>query len=730
MELLTNGSNVLLILAGFGLLIFVHELGHFLAARWAGIRCESFAVGMGPPLVAWRRGIGLRAGSTDPATIARHGKPAMEMTDEELARNGIGETEWSLRVFPLGGFVRMLGQDDLDPGKVSGAQRSYQRAPLGRRMVVVSAGVIANLLLAITLFMVAFMAGVKFEAPVVGAVLPGSPAAGAKAEGGAADGLRPGDAVLAIDGQRVDTFADIQIAGAMARPGQALAFRVLRTGEDGRAGEVSLQVTPELDRAAGLYAIGIAPALSGAIGSVGDEERATFDEVMQRAGLSPERDASGAADPLRTLLTVRVGRAADGAAHDLHLAQRWMDGPQDGPPPAVASAALDRAATESKGEPFLTTWRTASGKVVERPLTPAPRYQELREAVTGGGSDLGLLGFVPLLRIERPADGSPNAAILRPGDVILRAGAVQGPRMAQLRAELAARAGGTVEMLVLRDGKDVPVTATVGSNGLLGVQIVAALDLPVTASPVAAVAAPDGAARPTPAAALGLLPRTRIESIDGRPVTDWASMRAALVDATREAAARGESVPVPVVAAAPTPGHERIEGALTVTADDARAMQSLGWSSPVPAVVFEPLMTTLTAHGNPLTAVSMGFHQTKTMVVMTYLTLDRIARGSVSVDQLRGPVGIVHLGARVVDRGAMYLLFFLAMISVNLAVLNFLPLPIVDGGLFLYLLYERFTGRPPSVRFQNAATTVGLLFLGTLFLFTFYNDVMRIFTGT
>jgi regulator of sigma E protease len=99
------------------------------------------------------------------------------------------------------------------------------------------------------------------------------------------------------------------------------------------------------------------------------------------------------------------------------------------------------------------------------------------------------------------------------------------------------------------------------------------------------------------------------------------------------------------------------------------------------------------------------------------------------VEQLRGPVGIVHLGARVVDRGAMYLVFFLAMISVNLAVLNFLPLPIVDGGLFLYLVYEQLAGRAPSLRFQNAATMVGLLLLGTLFLFTFYNDVMRIFTG-
>ena len=180
---------------------------------------------------------------------------------------------------------------------------------------------------------------------------------------------------------------------------------------------------------------------------------------------------------------------------------------------------------------------------------------------------------------------------------------------------------------------------------------------------------------------------------------------------------------------APTAGREPLEGTLALPADDVRAIHALGWRSPVPGAVFDPLMTTLTAHGNPLTAVSMGFHQTRTLVTMTYLTIDRIVRGSVGVDQLRGPVGIVHLGARVVDRGAMYLVFFLAMISVNLAVLNFLPLPIVDGGLFLYLLWERLTGRPPSLRFQNAATVVGLVFLGALFVFTFYNDVTRIVTG-
>jgi regulator of sigma E protease len=66
---------------------------------------------------------------------------------------------------------------------------------------------------------------------------------------------------------------------------------------------------------------------------------------------------------------------------------------------------------------------------------------------------------------------------------------------------------------------------------------------------------------------------------------------------------------------------------------------------------------------------------------------------------------------------------------VNLAVLNFLPLPIVDGGLFLYLIYEKFKGRPPSIAFQNAAALLGLMIIGTIFVVTFYNDVMRLVLG-
>jgi regulator of sigma E protease len=99
--------------------------------------------------------------------------------------------------------------------------------------------------------------------------------------------------------------------------------------------------------------------------------------------------------------------------------------------------------------------------------------------------------------------------------------------------------------------------------------------------------------------------------------------------------------------------------------------------------------------------------------------------GSVSPDQLMGPIGIFTNGAKIAFKGWDWLLWFLAMISANLAVVNFLPIPIVDGGLFTFLILEKIQGKPLSPRAQTIAQYVGLAFLAGVFLFVTYHDILR-----
>ncbi len=114
-------------------------------------------------------------------------------------------------------------------------------------------------------------------------------------------------------------------------------------------------------------------------------------------------------------------------------------------------------------------------------------------------------------------------------------------------------------------------------------------------------------------------------------------------------------------------------------------------------------------------------------MVLTYLTFQRLVQGTVSPKELRGPVGITHIGSQYAAQGFVYLLFFLALISANLAVINFLPIPIVDGGLFVMLIYEAITRRPVPIIVQNVATAIGLALILTAFIFVTVQDIGRLF---
>ncbi|MHC4217719.1 MAG: site-2 protease family protein [Planctomycetota bacterium] len=710
--MLDNLANFALIIVGFGALIFFHELGHFLAAKWAGIRTEVFAVGMGTPVISWRKGIGAAWGSTHRKVVDKTGKSARELSLDELEREGIGATEYSLRWLPIGGFVKMLGQDDIDPGAVSDEPGSYNTCPIGKRMVVVSAGVVANVILAVVLFIWAFLAGVRSEMPVVGDVVPSMPAATARAVnadvlGVSVDGLRPGDLVTHINGKPARTFVDVKIATAMGKPDEFIALRVERRG---LAEPLEFLIEPTKDSTTGLLGIGIRPGRSNRL--YADDGAAVVQALLEEIGLAECGLESG-------MMLVSAGGSLITTYEQLQEQVDRFDGE---PVPSVWTAV------DESGQ--------ATGDEIACDLPVSPSFEILRYAApiadVEQNVEVGLLGLTPLIEIKDVMEGRrDNRDVLAAGDVILRAASIDGPRMAQLLAELVRRKGGEIDLVVLRDGAEKSVTATINRKGKLNIGIGLAWSLPLIAEPMERLGTPRGpdgesGTIASPVAGLDLMGRTRIEAVGETPVTDWRTFREALRIETRAAAEAGAGADVSLTVIHPTPDGDRETMPLALSADDVRSLHALPWNSDLVSAAFEPVYTVLTAGGNPLRAAAMGFQETHKAIVMTYLTLDRLIRGTVGVEQIRGPVGIVDIGTQFADRGVTYLVFFLGIISVNLAVINFLPIPIVDGGLFLFLVYEKLRGRPPSLAFQNAATIIGVTLIATVLLVVTWNDLVRL----
>jgi regulator of sigma E protease len=231
----------------------------------------------------------------------------------------------------------------------------------------------------------------------------------------------------------------------------------------------------------------------------------------------------------------------------------------------------------------------------------------------------------------------------------------------------------------------------------------------------------------TPAAReLVAVPGTRIEAVDGRPVSNFAELREALCDATRGAAEAGE--PAAVAMTLRVPGEESArELRWSLDAGSLDRLHRLEWSGDAGLALFPYELVTLRAD-DPVEAIGMGLVETKRMVVTTYITFARLFQGTVKIEHLKGPVGIAQLGSRVAERGLIWLLFFMGLISINLAVINFLPLPIVDGGHFVFLLYEQVRGRPVPATIRNAVTLAGLVLIVLLFLLITYRDVMNLFS--
>jgi regulator of sigma E protease len=191
------------------IVVFFHELGHFLVARWRGVKIVAFSIGFGPEIIGFND---------------RYG------------------TRWKIAAVPLGGYVKFFGDDNAasvpDHEAAAGMSEeekkgSFVHKPVGSRAAVVAAGPIANFILAIAIFAGIFMTvGKQTTSARVDAVQPGSAAQVA--------GFKPGDLVLSIDGEAIDSFADMQRVVSVSA-GEPLKVEVERGGV-----HVTLKATPQL----------------------------------------------------------------------------------------------------------------------------------------------------------------------------------------------------------------------------------------------------------------------------------------------------------------------------------------------------------------------------------------------------------------------------------------------------------------------------------------------------
>jgi regulator of sigma E protease len=217
--------------------------------------------------------------------------------------------------------------------------------------------------------------------------------------------------------------------------------------------------------------------------------------------------------------------------------------------------------------------------------------------------------------------------------------------------------------------------------------------------------------------------------VNGATVHTFEDVRREVCAATRRALDAGEGAAVTLRLALPALGPAGLtpeeDVALPLARADLEAVHALGWSADHVLLPFDLARFTDRA-GDPWHALAKGVAKTHSVVLLTYVTFLRLFQGTVPVDQLHGPVGITHIGSQVAAEGFIYLVFFLGLISANLAVINFLPLPIVDGGHMVFLLIEGVTRRPVSAGVQNAAIVAGLLLVGTVFVVVTFNDLVRL----
>lgn len=658
--------NIAKVALGLGFVIFVHELGHFLLAKWNGVKVEKFSIGFGRTIFGFTR----------------------------------GETEYVLAAIPLGGFVKMLGEGGEagegppDPEAASDP-RAFNNKSIGARMAIISAGVVMNLILGFACFAYIFGQEREVTAAKVGSVLAGSPAFEA--------GLRPGDEIVAIDGRRDVGFKDLMVAVNLSSRGQVIEFGVDRPGEDR---ELTIPIEPRREASADRPTIGVRPAYSL---DVGDDQ-----------------PTPGATEP------IALPWPADKRAEILTIEAAAPAGESPAPVSSYEDFRRLSARHRDKAIDLVLRPRTFAGKEV-----PGLDGTVTATAPPSRFVDFGLRfapGPITAIRKGSPAD----AAGFKLGDAIVKVDGREDLDPMRLPLEVFDRAGEPTTFHVHRAGTAEPIELTATPDDAPPSQPLPMEDLEIpglgiyiSVPTTVATVVPD-----SPADKAGIKPGDVIESVTIPPVKG----RARENDPSKEfwllgrpqTFAFGEkaaSWPAAFDFLQTLPAQEvtfKVKGREQTVAIAPAPVD--GWYTAERGLRFLESHKTMPPLG-PVDALKEGLNETIDSVGMMYASLRSLATGRVSTNQLAGPIGIGPMAYAAAKAGVNEFLYFLAFISINLAVLNFLPIPPLDGGQMMFLIAEKVRGRPLPESALIAGTYFGLLLVLGLMVFATYQDIYRLLSG-
>lgn len=559
MTMLIDGFHSLVANVGpffllLGLLIFVHELGHFLVAKYFGVRVETFSLGFGKKLLSYKR----------------------------------GDTTYCISMIPLGGYVKMFGDDPTAEVPSEERRFAFLHKPVLQRVAVVLAGPVMNLIFAILIFTIIAGLGEELPGPYVGDITENSKAFNA--------GFRSGDKIVAINNEAMPTWVHVRKKVEQSA-GKALQFTVERKGE-------------------------AQPLTFDAAVAEGENENifARDREVGTIEGLNPESRGTlvGVSNP-------------------------------DSPAARAGIKSLDLII--SVNDQKISFWRDMNSALAQARAAGGPIRLQVRDV---------------------------NAA----------------ERSENLR---------TTSVEIPPNVKDQDLTAAIGIEPaeLYIYQI----------------------KKGSPADKAGVQSKDKVVRINGEEVHAWNDVltRVKAFDPDKQK----EGIEFTVVRDAKESSFKIIPEMtkLMTTKGQEERRYTIGIISGFLPANPDSVFFRITGPWNML---KQGLHDTVTWTEFVVMSLVRLVQGEVSAKNVGGVITIGRVASHSFAAGLSTFLKTMAIISINLFLLNLLPVPVLDGGHLLFYAIEVVKGNPLSMRKMELAQQIGLMLLMILMVFAFFNDITNL----